>query len=152
MPRPPETISSEMPGHLIRRLHQVSTKVFTARMKAAGYDLTPIQFAAIDAVHLHPDLDQVGLAKTIGKDKATIGAVVDRLVSKGLINRVQNRQDKRARLLRTSEKGAALLAAVHPIVAALQKEILPGLTASEFERFVTLAAKATQAAEAQNDG
>ena len=39
-----------MAGHLIRRLNQVSTQVFTKGMQAAGYDLTSVQFAAMDAI------------------------------------------------------------------------------------------------------
>jgi MarR family transcriptional regulator, temperature-dependent positive regulator of motility len=34
---------SDMPGHLIRRLNQVSASVFQDRVKAAGYDLTSVQ-------------------------------------------------------------------------------------------------------------
>ena len=41
---------SRMPGHLIRRLHQISTHVFMTRTREAGFDLTPVQFAALDAI------------------------------------------------------------------------------------------------------
>ena len=37
-------------GHLIRRLNQISTSVFQAGMKEAGQDLTPVQFAALNAI------------------------------------------------------------------------------------------------------
>ena len=40
----------DMAGHLIRRLHQQSTQVFVQRTQAAGFDLTPVQFAALDAI------------------------------------------------------------------------------------------------------
>ena len=33
--------SLDMAGHLIRRLHQLSTQVFVQRTQAAGFDLTP---------------------------------------------------------------------------------------------------------------
>ena len=46
--------SLDMAGHLIRRLHQQSTQVFVQRTQAAGFDLTPIQFAALDAIANHP--------------------------------------------------------------------------------------------------
>ncbi len=42
--------AQRMPGHLIRRLHQVSTQVFTRHLQEAGFDLTPVQFAAMDAI------------------------------------------------------------------------------------------------------
>lgn len=144
----PQTLSLALPGHLIRRLHQVATKVFQQHMKESGFDLTPIQFSALDALAALPGIDQARLAKTIGKDKATIGAVVDRLAAKGLITREVSPRDKRARVLVLSAAGARLVTEVTPRVTALQREILPGLTAAEYDQFVALAAKATHAAEA----
>lgn len=137
---------SRMPGHLIRRLHQISTKVFLQRVRGAGFDLTPVQFAALDTLGRHPGLDQAGLAQNIAKDRATIGAVTDRLEQKGLVHRVVSARDRRARELTLSDEGARVLAALRPVVMALQSEILPGLTAEEYRQFVALAAKAAEAA------
>ena len=81
------TASSNMPGHLIRRLHQISTHVFTQRLRDAGHDFTPVQFSALDALYHNPGVDQAGLADAVAKDRATIGAVVERLEQKGLLER-----------------------------------------------------------------
>lgn len=140
-------ISAGLPGHLIRRLHQISTAVFMRDVKAAGYDLTPVQFAALDALKHHGGIDQAGLATAIAKDRATTGTVIDRLVRKKLISRTVSPSDKRARVLRLTADGEALLAALTPIVLRLQKDILPGLTKTEYDQFVSLAAKAAQAAD-----
>lgn len=139
-------VSTDMPGHLIRRLHQVSTHTFTKRVRAAGYDLTPVQFAALDAISFSPGLDQAGLASAIAKDRATIGTVVDRLEQKGLITRIVSHQDKRARELTLTEKGETTLSVLMPVVEQLQKDILPGLSEAEYRRFIALAGKAAQAA------
>jgi len=48
----------EMPGHLIRRLHQHSTQSFVERTQAVGYDLTPVQYAALEAIYENPGSDQ----------------------------------------------------------------------------------------------
>ena len=137
---------SEMPGHLIRRLHQISTHVFMTRTKEAGFDLTPVQFAALDAIRESPGIDQAGLADAVAKDRATIGAVADRLEQKGLVSRKVNTRDKRARNLSLTEEGATLVAAIRPIVEQLQAEILPGLDAAEYRLFVELAVKAAKPA------
>ncbi len=136
---------STMPGHLIRRLHQLSTHVFLQRMREAGSDLTPVQFAAMDALRHHPGIDQAGLAEKIAKDRATIGAVTDRLVQKGLLSRVVSRHDKRARELRLTDEGKKVLAGLLPVVENLQKEILPGLDEHEYRQFLALASKAAKA-------
>ncbi len=137
--------SSTMPGHLIRRLHQVSTHVFLQRVREAGFDLTPVQFAALDALRHSPGIDQAGLAQAVGKDRATIGSVVDRLEQKGLVTRVVSRRDKRARELTLTATGEAMVEALLPVVERLQKEILPGLDDAEYRAFVALASKAVRA-------
>lgn len=130
-----------MPGHLIRRLHQQSMQVFQSRMQAAGFDLTSVQFAALDAIDEQPGIDQATLAATIGFDRATIGGVVDRLEQKALLQRVVSAHDRRARQLRLTAKGHKLLAACRPVVEDLQAGILASLSRSERASFVALARK-----------
>jgi len=131
-----------MAGHLIRRLQQQSTQVFQAQMQAAGFDLTSVQFAALDAIALQPGMDQAGLAATIGFDRATIGGVVDRLELKGLVQRVVRPQDRRARMLHLTPQGQTQLAASRLVVEALQADILGPLSPNEQQVFMRLARKA----------
>lgn len=132
----------EMAGHLIRRLHQQSTQVFQAQTQAAGFDLTSVQFAALDGIAQQPGIDQASLAATIGFDRATIGGVIDRLEAKGLVERAVSAEDRRARLLHLTTDGEATLAACRPVVEALQAEILAPLTRAERTAFLALAQKA----------
>ena len=133
---------TEMAGHLIRRLHQQSTQVYQSATQAAGFDLTSVQFAALDAVAEQPGIDQASLAAAISFDRATIGGVVDRLEQKGLIEREISPDDRRARRLRLTSAGRRQLAALRPVVEALQAEILAPLTAKERAAFLALARKA----------
>ncbi|MCJ7993782.1 MarR family transcriptional regulator [Rhizobium cremeum] len=144
-------VSAMMPGHLIRRLHQISTQIFARRIREAGSDLTPVQFAALDAINQQPGVDQASLAHSIAKDRATVGAVVDRMEQKGLLTRVVSDQDKRARELTLTDKGRRALAALMPVVADLQKEILGGLSEDEYRQFIALAAKAARSGEPANE-
>jgi MarR family transcriptional regulator, temperature-dependent positive regulator of motility len=132
----------DMAGHLIRRLQQQSTQVFQATTQAAGFDLTSVQFAALDEIGQCPGIDQAGLAATISFDRATIGGVVDRLEHKGLVRREVGTQDRRARLLHLTAAGERLLAAVRPVVEALQADILAPLSPKERAAFLALARKA----------
>lgn len=135
-----------MPGHVIRRLHQISTQVFTRQMQAAGYDLTPVQFAALDAIVDSPGIDQSSVATAIGYDRATIGGVIDRLEQKGYVTRDVSRRDRRAREVNATDKGLEMHRATLPIVSALQDDILPGLNKSEKQQFFALARKAVDMA------
>jgi DNA-binding MarR family transcriptional regulator len=133
---------TEMAGHLIRRLHQQSTQIFQAQTQAAGLDLTSVQFAALDAVCSQPGIDQASLAVTISFDRATIGGVIDRLESKGLVERVVSEVDRRARCLHITTEGKRVLRACRPVVEALQADILAPLSAKERAVFLALAHKA----------
>ena len=131
-----------MAGHLIRRLHQQSTQVFQAQMAAAGFDMTSVQFAALDAIAQQPGIDQASLAATISFDRATIGGVIDRLETKGLVRREISTQDRRARQLHLTREGKQLLSACRPVVEALQADILKPLSRAEEAAFIALAQKA----------
>ncbi|RUP29242.1 MAG: MarR family transcriptional regulator [Curvibacter sp.] len=137
--------SLDMAGHLIRRLHQQSTQVFVQQTQAAGYDLTPVQFAALDAIQAHPGTDQATVAELIAYDRATIGGVIDRLEQKGWVRRVVSERDRRARELSLSPEGANIHATLLPIVQALQDDILGPLTEAERTAFLDLASRAVRA-------
>lgn len=135
-----------MPGHVLRRLHQLSTAVFQDRIKAAGHDMTSVQYAALRTLAAHPGIDQAGLAARIAYDRATIGGVVDRLEQKGLVERCVSPRDRRAREVRLTDRGAALFAEVQPLVDGLQADILAGLSAEERAQFLALGVKVIAAA------
>ncbi|MBR1221576.1 MarR family transcriptional regulator [Bradyrhizobium sp. U87765 SZCCT0131] len=130
-----------MPGHLVRRLHQISTGVFSETMARHGEDITPVQYGALCAIREYPELDQVTLAGLIAYDRVTIGGVVDRLESKGLVKRNVNRQDRRSRSLALTVAGAKLLKRLDPIVADLQGDILVGLSEAERVQLIRLMTK-----------
>lgn len=136
--------SLDMAGHLIRRLHQQATQTFVQRTQAAGFDLTPIQFAALDAIHAHPATDQARVAEMIAYDRATIGGVIERLEQKGWIRRVVSERDRRARELSLTEEGERIRTALLPIVQALQGDILAPLSDEERTQFLALARRAVR--------
>lgn len=131
----------DMAGHLIRRLHQQSTHIFVERTQNEGFDLTPVQFAALGTIYKHPGTDQAFVAENIGYDRATIGGVIDRLEKKGWVRRVVSEHDRRARELSLTAKGYAILTQVHPIVEDLQKDILNPLKSDEQQQLVELLRK-----------
>lgn len=137
----------KMAGHLIRRLNQVSTHLFSSHMHERGFDLTSVQFAAMDAIQTHNEhnndkIDQAGVAAMIAYDRNTIGGVIDRLVQKGYVKRTISKRDKRARELNLTQAGEKIFEEILPVVTALQKEITGGLTKAEQTTFLKLANKA----------
>ena len=134
-----------MPGHLIRRLNQISISIFTNSMAEINLDITPVQYAALSVISTNPGIDQAGLAGMIAYDCVTIGGVVNRLVQKKLITRMVSKRDRRARELVISAAGEELLKELRPVVKKLQPEIMKGLTETEAETFLKLLKKTTEA-------
>ena len=135
----------EMPGHLVRRLNQASVSVFMDETGKKGFDLTPVQYAALNAIEARPGLDQATLASRIAYDRVTIGGVVDRLVQKELVRRETNPSDRRARNLFVTDKGVQALVDIRPIVKEAQTILLEGLDDAERREFIRLLQKACEA-------
>jgi DNA-binding MarR family transcriptional regulator len=129
---------NSLPGHDIRRLHQIAVALFMAETEPFG--ITPVQYAALQAVQNAPGTDQRTLARTIGFDTSTIAGVIDRLEARGLMLRSASAQDRRVRLLTLTEAGQQLLADVTPSMLRAQARILAPLPAQERGEFMRMLA------------
>ena len=139
------TDAHDMPGHLARRFQQIAVAVFLAEVEGAGYDLTPVQYAALAAVGTNQGIDQVTLAGLIAYDRTTITGVIDRLVQKGLVARHESSRDRRARELKITDAGRRTLRGVTPAVEAAHRILLRGLTEKEAKELMRLLQKAIAA-------
>ena len=137
--------TNDKPGHLARRFQQIAVAIFHAEVEAAGYDLTPVQYAALGTVATHPGLDQATLAGLIAYDRTTITGVVDRLVQKGLLLRQANSADRRAHKLQMTDQGRRVLDGIEPAVEAAQRIMLRGLSTAEAGELMRLLRKAIAA-------
>lgn len=127
---------TEMPGHLIRRLQQIAVAAFLQESEAFG--LTPVQFAALQAVAAQPRVDQRTLAGLVGLDTSTVAGVVDRLEARGLLQRQGSTEDRRVRLLVATDQGQRLLADVVPAMLRAQERILEPLCPAERAEFMRM--------------
>lgn len=136
----------DMPGHLARRFQQIAVAVFLSEVEGAGFDLTPVQYAALAAIKANPGVDQVTLAGLIAYDRTTITGVVDRLVQKGLAARHPSSRDRRAHELQITEEGRRTFRGIKPAVEAAQRIMLRGLADKEAAELIRLLRKAIAAA------
>ena len=139
---------SRMPGHLVRRVHQVATSHFT---EECGGDLTAVQYAALVAVESHPGIDATRLSELIFFDRSTIGDVLDRIEAKGWIVRRAASHDRRVKLLELSATGRSKLREVEPAIHRVQERLLAPLTSREAEAFVRLLAKVADGDDEKRD-
>lgn len=127
------------PGHLIRRAQQVAVALFME--ETAAFDVTPVQFAILNALMDAPGIDQVSLASHVVLDAATAGSVVGRLENKGWLRREPDAADRRRRLLWVSEEGMRVANAMQRAVEQAQERIMAPLSAAEREQFMQLLVK-----------
>ena len=136
---PPSVDLESLPGHHIRRLHQIAVAIFLQETESHG--LTPVQYAALQTVANTPGIDQRTLAGRIGLDTSTVADVIDRLEARALLQRNASPEDKRVRLLTLSAAGADLLRTVEPAMRLAQQRILaplPRAERAEFKRMLRL--------------
>jgi DNA-binding MarR family transcriptional regulator len=124
------------PGYLFRRMQQIAVSIFIEECKAC--DLTPVQFAALVAIHTHPGIDATRLSAVIAFDRSTLGNVIERLEAKEYIERKPSRGDKRIKLLYLTRSGAALLRDSMPSVDRAQARMLRPLKAADRKTLMAL--------------
>jgi DNA-binding MarR family transcriptional regulator len=126
----------EMPGHVIRRLQQISLALFMEQTK--DFEITPVQYSAIVAINNHPGMDQTALCNIIAFDRSTIGDVVGRLEKKKLIKRLNGSVDRRTKSLYITPSGRRLIRDIEPMVQSTQRLILAPLEPGERDAFMQM--------------
>jgi len=127
------------PGHLVRRAHQRAVAIFME--EAAAFDVTPVQFAILNALVDQPGEDQITLAGRVALDAATLGAVIARLHARGLVRRESDPRDRRRKLLWITPAGEALVAQMVRPAERVQERLMEPLSAEEQARLVELLAR-----------
>jgi MarR family transcriptional regulator, temperature-dependent positive regulator of motility len=121
--------SHRVPAHLARRFNQICLGV-TAEILARE-DLTPLIFGVMAAVLEEPGSGQRQLASRMGIDAVSFGQMIDFLEQKGLVKRELDPDDRRARRLYVTRRGADLRRRLRPVLLAAQERLLAPLSKSE---------------------
>ena len=130
---------SEAPGHLIRRAQQRAVAIFME--ETVGFDVTPVQFAILNALMDDPGEDQITLSGRVAFDAATSGSVLGRLEAKGWVRREADASDKRRKLLWITPEGEQVALQMKRAVSRAQQRIVSPLNARERDQLTALLAK-----------
>ncbi len=124
------------PCYLARRLEQIAVSIFYDIN--ADLKLTPIQYAALNAIRDYPSYEQRVIARVIAVDRSTINGVTSRLSEAGLVIR---KKEGRSILLSLTPKGKKLLKGVTNNDFKHRELFLSPLTGKQQEQFLTLLRK-----------
>ena len=137
---------AQSPSPLMHRALQLALDIYADEAGPDG----PIQrqFAVMEAVAAKEGLTQTDLVKATGIDRSTLADLVSRMTTKGLLARERSVLDARAKAVRLSADGLALLEAARPRVAAADKRILALLPKARREGFLELLSDLSSTADA----
>lgn len=137
-----------MPGHLLRRCQQIAVSIFLKECR--DFDLTPLQYAVLSALHQHGALDQVRIGGLVALDRTTVGVVVTKLERRGLIERRQSETDRRSKRISITASGRGLIARMLPAVRAAQDRIVGPLEGGERQLFLDFLRRIAEANNAES--
>ncbi len=112
-------------------------RLFRQRMEAAmaegGIELTAGEARALTFIARHPGTRQTQLCALMGLEPMTLVAFLDRLESRGLVRRVPDFSDRRAKQVEPTEAAAAMVQAIDTICDAIRGEATSGMTPAEVD-------------------
>ena len=132
----------------MRRAQQIAVALFMTEL--AAEDVTPVQFAILNAVMDTPGIDQITLAGRVAFDAATSGSVIGRLETKGWIKREPDQGDRRRKLLWLTPLGQESTLLMKNAVERVQDNLLKPLNEAEAQQLVNLLSKLVAGHETQD--
>ncbi len=123
-------------GPLARRFQQVCATMIAEAL--SGEEVVQLEYGSLVCLEIEPGIDQRRLAEAMGIDPSNTSLLVDRLHSKGLIERRIKGADRRARELYLTPKGKKLWRRLRPKTSAANERVLAPLAPAERELLLNL--------------
>jgi len=129
----------DLPGHLLRRCHQISVALF--HEECAAFDITPLQFAVLKTLMENGPLDQVTIGGLAALDRTTVAVVLQKLELRKMLRRVQSQTDRRQNIVSLTERGKRLIGDVSEAVSRAQAKTVAPFVGAEKAEFIRLLSK-----------
>jgi DNA-binding MarR family transcriptional regulator len=117
--------------YLIHDLARAIRRRFDEQARQHG--LTMPQWKVLGQLSKVGELSQVALANLADMDPMTLSGIVDRLEAKGLVERIPDPNDNRAKLVRNTGKAQELVVEIRAVARELYEEALQGVSEEERE-------------------
>ena len=122
-------------GFLISKIHRLSGRIFSRMLKEHGIEINPAQGRILFVLWREDGIAISELARRTSLGKSTLTSMLDRLEEAGYILREHSAKDRRAILVKRTEKDRAAQAAYERVSAAMTDLYYAGLTEAEIDRF-----------------
>ena len=117
-----------------------------------GLNITVPQVKTLFFVSNRRETNSTRLAAALGVTPPNVTGIVDRLVEQGLMVRQESPEDRRALLLRVTEKGESVLSGLRERRTGVMREILESLDAEALSQLTGALAKLAGVARAYEVG
>ncbi len=114
---------------IARKIHQNLT------IKFKEFDITPEQWVILKELSKEDKISQNELSFRVEKDKNNIKAIIDKLEKKGYLLRQENLNDKRAFLIRLTDKAYLLINKLKDIDTEFNNELSKNINEKDIELF-----------------
>lgn len=104
-------------------------------LKLKKYDLTTAQCGVVRILRRKKELTQVEIAEIYASDKATTGAIIEKLTAKGYLDRKQDLTDRRAYAVSLTSQALAIAEEIEQISEEVEQKALHGLSEEEIGQF-----------------
>src|SRR5690606_32391508 len=117
-----------------RKVKQYAQVSFAQR----DFDITIDQWSIINILFQENPMTHKELAELSGKDQPTLTRIMDILIKKGLVRRVEHPTDRRALQLQLTDEGKIKVDNLSPLVAEVRMKAWENLSEEDFEHFVRI--------------
>jgi DNA-binding MarR family transcriptional regulator len=105
----------------LHNANQLVGALVSRRMLEAG--VAPNLFAVLSLIDLHQPVTPTALATEGGYKPTTVRDMVNELVERGLVRRVENADDRRSHFLELTSEGERLIDSAKPVLTAVEAEL-----------------------------
>ena len=115
------------------------------------YSLSASQLGVLETLQSRGPLHQQELARTLGRSKAQMTAIIDALEKRGAASRERHATDRRYTTVHLTSEGSALLAEVRPIRVQAVVELMGALSGEQRARLARLCRRIVKALAPEED-
>lgn len=134
-------ILNKQVGVYLNLVHNRFKLFITTLFQRHGHKLTPEQFLLLDALWDGNVLSQQQIADTILKDKNSIVKLIDGLEKKGLVRRVEDKNDRRQNLIEVTDKALEVKDEISEIAMQTVNIIVKDIPKEELNTFIKVLSK-----------
>jgi MarR family transcriptional regulator, transcriptional regulator for hemolysin len=131
-------------GFLIHDVSRLRRTVVDKALRPMGVTRSQWWVLANLSRHNGDGMMQTELAKVMDVGKVTLGGLIDRLETTGLLKRVADPSDRRAKRVVMTPRGTKLLADIQGIGAQVNAQIMNGISRNDISRTETVLYKMKQ--------